>query len=210
MSVKNDLSKITGIDQNKGDVQTFLFAVLEEINDLTDAKFEKLPVNIQNWFTEACEASNNGEDIPDPDEDGFAPDEAQDITDDFDLDGDDEMELTPIEDVEVVVPKKVAKTKKPKDAKKKDVVEVVTETEPTVATKKPRRSIGNVERDKFGCLVGSKAAKAVELFVAGAKMSDVKKATGLNHYNLLNKLTEQGHKKLIDKGIIQLIHKDDV
>ena len=76
---------------------------------------------------------------------------------------------------------------------------------------KPKKATGG-GKDKFGCVVGSKRAKAAEMFEKGATMKDVRDAFDGNatFYNLLNKLKEAGHK--VDRqedGKLKLTHKDN-
>ncbi len=95
---------------------------------------------------------------------------------------------------------KKSKAKKGKSAKAKKTT--------TKATKKAN---GEHKTDAFGVKVGTKAARAVEMLTEGCKMSDVKRETGINHYNLVKKLVEEmGHKKTVHKGVITLTHKDVV
>lgn len=51
-------------------------------------------------------------------------------------------------------------------------------------------------KDEFGLRKGSKTSEAARLFARsnGATMAQVNEATGANQYNLLNALTEAGHK----------------
>jgi len=47
--------------------------------------------------------------------------------------------------------------------------------------------------DQFGLRAGTKASEAAAMFAQGAKMAAVNRATGTNHYNLINRLRKQGH-----------------
>lgn len=76
------------------------------------------------------------------------------------------------------------------------------------AQKKPAGS----NKDKFGCVVGSRRAEAAKMFERGATMGEVREHFGgnLTFYNLLNKLRDAGHhvEKTEDKKI-KLTHKDE-
>ena len=74
---------------------------------------------------------------------------------------------------------------------------------------------GNIEpqakeiplRDDFGLLIGSKSYVAVKMFRRGAKMKEVRNETGMNHYNLLNKIKAMGHTVEMNKGLIKITKK---
>lgn len=66
-----------------------------------------------------------------------------------------------------------------------------------------------VKRDEFGLSVKSLSHVAAQMFVKGAKMSDVKKETGNNHYNMLRKLEAKGHKIERKDGVITLTAKKE-
>lgn len=53
--------------------------------------------------------------------------------------------------------------------------------------------------NEFGFRVGTKRAAACDMFKEGAKMSEVKDAIGSSFYNLLIKLTKDGHKVIKSK-----------
>lgn len=73
----------------------------------------------------------------------------------------------------------------------------------------PKPKAKKKETDAFGLRVGTLSHQAAMMFVAGAKMAEVKKATGINHYNLLSKLEAKGHKVDRNDGIIKLTAKDE-
>lgn len=64
--------------------------------------------------------------------------------------------------------------------------------------------IGTVTKDTYGLRLGTLSSRAAEMFTAGAKMAEVKKETGINHYNLLRKLEASGHVVTREDAVITL------
>jgi hypothetical protein len=109
--------------------------------------------------------------------------------------------LPDLPDAKTKETKKVAKDKKSKTKDKKAKSDGNTDDKTDKKAKKS--SNGATKRtaspkDKFGLREGSKASDAAAMFEEGAKMADVKKATGGSHYNLLSKLKKLGHE--VDTG----------
>ena len=64
--------------------------------------------------------------------------------------------------------------------------------------------IVKVTKDTYGLRLGTLSSRAAEMFTKGAKMAEVKKETGINHYNLLRKLESSGHKVTREDAVITL------
>lgn len=62
-------------------------------------------------------------------------------------------------------------------------------------------------KDQFGLLNESKSSIAATMFVKGSTMAKVREETGINHYNLLNRLTDEGHEIERKAGVITLVPK---
>ncbi len=63
----------------------------------------------------------------------------------------------------------------------------------TPPAKPPRATVRADRQDKFGLRVGSKGSIAAAMLERGCTMADIKKATGGSRYNLLRKLSDEGH-----------------
>lgn len=63
--------------------------------------------------------------------------------------------------------------------------------------------------DRYGIRIGSSRHTAIQMLEEGAPMAAIRKETGTNHYNLLQKLEQEGHTVEHLEGVIKLTHKDD-
>jgi len=108
-------------------------------------------------------------------------------------------------------PKAKAKAKsEPKPVKKADTKKEVAKKK--VVVRKPKASEDDDEDvilDKWGCMEGSKNSKALALFEKGATAAEVKAAIGGTYYNILGKMTKQGHKVTKTGSLIKLTHMSD-
>lgn len=93
---------------------------------------------------------------------------------------------------------KFAKSATPSD------VEAAAAALPTTATAKLVIGSGIVTKDTYGLRLGTLSSRAAEMFTKGAKMAEVKKETGINHYNLLRKLEASGHVVTREDAVITL------
>ncbi len=82
-----------------------------------------------------------------------------------------------------------------------------TEGQPKPKSVTAGRDRGVSRHDKFGLRTGSAVSKAAAMFERGGTMADVKKATGSNQYNILQKLKTVGHKVNRKDGLITVAPK---
>lgn len=223
MSIEKEILDAVQTKQEDGESRTkFLARVVRRANKLKDDDWDVLSDEAQEWLNDAIDALGNQQEVPDFDGEPVSDDEPAaeaDASDGDDDGGDDDggdsvgddaetEESTDAEEPEPEAkpePKKVAKSgKKAKGGKAKKVAKKAKADKAEKPAKK-RASRRNV--DEFGLTVGSKSSKAAEAFKAGAKMADVRKATGITHYNLLARLQKQGHTVKKDKGVITLVPK---
>ena len=178
-----------------------------EIEDFPDRELEEA----EDEPEEVEEEAESGDEVEDDAEEG---DEAE--ADEADEEPESEEELAAAEEAEAeseneeaeaqaAKKAKAKKTKPEKPAKAEKVAKTpVKKTEPNYA-----RLTG--EKDKFGIIKGTKTATAVQLYEKGATAKDIKEATGGKFYNVLTKLTSEGHKlEKLPGGIFRLTHKDDI
>lgn len=158
------------------------------------------------------------------DDDGEDPVDSSDSADEADGDDDDDEELEeadddeqdenePEEDEKPVKAKgKKAPAKKAVPAPKKAPAKAVKEKAPPkeAKPKKPKSDDEEVYLDKWGCMVGSKNSQALAMFEKGATTTEVKKAIGGTYYNILKKMTQDGHRLEKQGALMTLIHKSDL
>ena len=99
-----------------------------------------------------------------------------------------------------------------KAAKPKAKGKTVKEAKPF---KKPKRVIDyNAiygEKDRYGIVKGTKTAEAVKLYEKGVTSAQLMDELGGRHYNVLARLSQQGHKiEKLQGGVWKVTHKDDI
>ncbi len=150
------------------------------------------------------ESSDDDEtDVSDSDSDEAEPDDAEEEL------SEDEPETDEPEDEPAPKPAKkkvVAKEKAaPKIPAKK---EVAPKKETAPAKKKQSGFDEDVVLDKWGCMEGSKNARAMAMFERGATSKEVSEEVGGTYYNILKKAQLNGHKLEKDGAIIKVTHRD--
>jgi len=79
----------------------------------------------------------------------------------------------------------------------------------TQIPRKPAKALSGHDKadklQKFGVRAGTKRAAALKMFLKGATMAQVRKATGTNHYNLLRALKRRGCTVKVEDGKIQVL-----
>ena len=206
MSIETELLKITGFEPKRKypDRQDYLAALARAANQLEDEDFDKLSESAIDWFNAAAKAIGNKRDIeefeafPVTDIPGNVPQDAEE---------EDPLEAEVAEADAEEEPEKPVKLKKdgtPRQANRGPALgKRFNKKLPPAAInlKLPETddNIVDVELDKFACIPGTKNAKAAALFEQGARMADVTKTIGGTYYNLLARLTKQGHK--VEKGL---------
>lgn len=170
------------------------------------------------------EADDSGDDSEDgdgdtasDDDDDTDPDDGDDAEDDeASEDGDDE----PAEDDEPEDDEPEEKPAKKKPAKAAVKAEKPAKEKPAAkpakekgeATGKKKGSFGrddDVVLDKWGCMEGSKNARALNMFEKGATAKEVKDDLGGTYYNILKRVVQDGHTLEKDGAIIKITHKDE-
>lgn len=171
--VRGQLPTKTSKRDLKQDTQEWLQKLLRGTSALEDHEFDALSQQARDWIDKAADRYNSDKPLPDISSTPVAEEE-------FEPPASTGIPIEDLPDADMGGVKKAKRTdaqKTPKAKKEKPV----------------RKSVGSVDRDQFGVREGTSSAKALKMFVAGAKMSDVKAATGVNHYNLLNKVKAEGH-----------------
>lgn len=193
-----------------------------------DDLFDTISQEAADWFNAATEARNKKNEIDDfPDLEAEVAEEAEDEPEDeAEAEADDDAEeaedeaadeseeaaesdeeLTASEEAEAESENEEAEAQAAKKAKGK---------KPAAKQPKKKREPTGYERitgekDRFGIIKGTKSSVAVGLYEKGASAKDIKEATGGKHYNVLTKLSKEGHKlEKLPGGIFRLTHKDDI
>lgn len=199
MSIEMELLNSTRFKQDADafdDRQDYLAAIVKAVDKLSADAFDELSDEASDWFNKSVKALNTKRPLPD-----FDP-----------VNGNDE-------DAE-----SSAKVRKAANAK---MVEAEPETgeagdeaqadEPAEKAipkiTKPKIINGELVKDRFGVVLGTKTAQAVALYntPTGATIKEIDEKVGGRHMNILKKLVTQGHRVLkLEHGRIQLIHKNDM
>jgi hypothetical protein len=221
MSVENELVTATKFKRKADDYterQDYLADVVKAVDRLAHDKFEKLTDEAADWFNDAVKALNSKDDLPEFEGNGVDPDASADerkaanaaMEDGDELTGESEDNREGPEDK----PSKIKKAKagRPKKAVKEKSTRVAdAEGEAEPAT--PRVRNGELEKDRFGVVLGTKTHQAVMMYAAeeGASLKEIDASIGGRFANILRRLTKDGHhvQKDPESGRFRLIHKDD-
>lgn len=231
-AVERELIKVTGYKAQRkfSDRQDYLKSILNAVSKLENDDFDGLTDAAASWTNAAVESTNSRvDDIPDfdevpvtdaegnPSEDSSADDttdppnepEDDEPSDDDESDEEDEplqaAEDTDEAEAEVVPDKKPAK--KLAKAKKEVKKEVKA---PGPAAKPKFEYEHEVEMDRWGCMIGSKASYAAAMFERGATMKEVTTEIVGTYYNLLKKLVKHGHVLEKEGHVLKICHMDDL
>jgi hypothetical protein len=200
-------------------VRTFDVACQKD-GDLFDSVSDKAA----DWFNDAVDARNNKDDIedfPDLEEADDAEDEAEESEADEGAESSDADEGSELSDEEAAAEAEAesdneeAEAKAAKKAAKPKAGKATTKPVPAKAKKKTKREptgYENItgEKDRFGVILGTKTAKAVEMYERGASLREIKTELGGKFYNILTQLAEKGHRvEKLPGHIFKLTHKDD-
>lgn len=212
-------TKIKALDHE--DRQDFLAAVSRAAHKLKDDDYDNLSNEAAIWHKAAVDALNAKEEIPDFD--GSIGDEAPETeadepeateTEDEASEDEDEVDEPELELEEPAPKKKVAPAAKPAKAEKAPPKPSKAATKKRLEENKLKRikySELSGEKDKFGIIDGTKTSQAVAMYEKGATTAEIRAALQGRYFNILRKLTADGH--LVEKkenGKIYVIHKDDV
>jgi hypothetical protein len=236
--IEKELIKITGYKARKkfANRQEYLRSILNDVSKLDNDQFDELTDEAAVWTNKAVEALNarpeeeipdfdeieavddseddNDQDHDDPEveEDSETEGEADDDPDEEDADEDDaeaqdedEEVVTDDSDEEDEPAPKKAKNKVPP---KKSTLKKIKQSHKRAPRTSPNDP--DVVLDKWGCMEGSKNARALAMFEKGATTREVKDAIGGTYYNILKKAEQQGHRLEKDGSIIKLTHRDDL
>ena len=206
--LQDELVKASGFEPTKNyDRQNWLAALARSVNELPEEDFDGLSVEAQDWFNEAVKALNKKKEIPDF-ADAEETEETEEATADDEGDpSDDEIEAKPdTEEVEEAAPpKKAAKGKKAKAEPDEDE-EAPAPKKRAPAAKKPAAAVSGA--DEYG-VTGGKSQQAIKMLEKGCRMSDITEEVGGTYYNLIQRLTKDGH--VVEKtgnGMLKLTHAD--
>ncbi len=204
MSIELELLNATRFKQDAdafGDRQDYLAAIVKAVDKLSADDFDELSDEASEWFNKSVKALNTKRPLPD-----FDPTEGND------------------EDPELSARRRKAANAKAEAAPEAEAEEVGCDDAPpeTQAAKPPKKAPaaitkpkivnGELVKDRFGVVLGTKTAAAVALYntESGATVKEIDEKIGGRHMNILKKLTEFGHKVLkLEGGRVKLIHKDD-
>jgi hypothetical protein len=199
--VEREISERTMVSRRKGENRnTYLQRLTEGVNELSDDDFNTLSNDAQEWANLACTEYSAGQPITDFNKEVIKGNVGNEFP---------STKISEKLNVSDLVEDEGSEIKES---------EVITELNPVVKVnypetrnkeKKTRTSSGN-GKDRYGLRVGSKTSRAVELYEQGVKMCVVREELGCNYYNVLNKLSQQGHIiEHLDGGIIKIRHKED-
>jgi len=203
--LQDELVKASGFEPTKNyDRQNWLAALARSVNELPEEDFDGLSVEAQDWFNEAVKALNKKKDVPDfpdaePTEEAAA-DDAETETEEGDPSDDED-----VAEEETPPPKKAAKGKKAKAEPVEDE-EAPAPKKRAPAAKKPAAAVSGA--DEYG-VTGGKSQQAIKMLEKGCRMSDITEEVGGTYYNLIQRLTKDGH--VVEKtgnGMLKLTHAD--
>lgn len=225
-AIERELIKMTGYKAPRkfSDREDYLKSLLNAVMKLTDDDFDNLTDEAAAWTNQAVDAHNskNGT-IPDFDEVEEATDDAEETVDEEATEDADEV----VDDDEATVTDEPeddsnedtdpdgedeppAKPVKKKPAGKAKAPAKVPAKEKVAAKKpKPIDDEEDVVVDKWGCMEGSKNARALALFEQGATAKEVKDKIGGTYYNILAKMVKNGHKMEKDGAVIKITHSSE-
>jgi hypothetical protein len=199
--LQKELVSASGFEPTKNyDRQNWLAALARQVNELPEVEFDALSVEAQDWFNEAVKALNKKKDVPDF-EDAEETEAAADAEAEEGDPSDDEI---PAEE-ETPPPKKAAKGKKAQTKPDEDE-EAPAPKKRVPAPKKPAAAVSGA--DEYG-VTGGKSQQAIKMLEKGCRMSDITEEVGGTYYNLIQRLTKDGH--VVEKtgnGMLKLTHAD--
>lgn len=206
-------------DKGYADRQDYLAALLIAMDKkISDDQYDLLSDDAVAWHVKAVEAKDNSKTIPDFEEQESEDGEELELTDPKHplhraaepTSEDDEVDPEtvnpePVDEDEEPEPKPVKgpKTKKP---------EVVAR--PKSEKKLPKREVDysalTGEKDRYGIIKGTKTSLAVALYEKGRTLAQVTDELGGRHYNILTRLTKDGHfVEKLEGGVWKVTHRDD-
>jgi hypothetical protein len=219
MLIEQELIDATRFDMTWVDYelkQEYLTALARAVAQLSDEEFDKLSPEAADWANEAARAIKARKFITDFD----GETEVTPENDPFDAVGAESgNEIKSVESVATALvsePEAPTKVKKPRSRKagtggKKAKKEVKVETDVLEVTQPVQvNEVPQGAYDRFKVAIGTKSHHAVNMFLQGCRMSEVHKVLGDNYYNLLRRMTKEGHRVSKVDGVIKLTHKDDV
>ncbi len=185
--VEQELLKAVGSKfkpPKKADRQDYLAALVQAVIRLSDAHYDELSDEADQWQTAAVEALNNKSNIPE-----------------FDGEGNDQGDETQAEEAdpeaeevqEVEAESEIEEEPEPPKAKKAKTASKPKKAKETDLPPPPYNRITG-KKSKFGIYEGTKTAQAVAMYERGATVREVTEAMKGRHYNILKKLAQAGHK----------------
>lgn len=236
-AVEKELIKVTAYKARTkfADRQDYLGSILNAVMKLDDAAFDDLSDEAATWANAAVEAKNGKSDIPDFDEiteeasdetGDEADDEAEDSGDDSEdsddsSDSDDDgaaVDDDDADDEDAEIPEDDSEDED--EPEEKPVKKKAKPPAKPVKAEKPEKKQGgkrsgafgrddDVVLDKWGCMEGSKNQRALAMFEKGATAKEVKEEVGGTYYNILKRLTAEGHSVEKEGAVIKITHKSD-
>jgi hypothetical protein len=222
-AIEQELVEATGFEPTKNyERQDYLAALARAVNDIEEADFDGLTVDAQDWFNAAVKALNKKQELPDfPDAETEAEvEEAAEAEEEAEAsiaEEEPEAEEKPKkkgasvkQGAKAAAADKKAKAEAPKKRKGQPPRKL---DHPPIVHPAPDTKLEDLDfaMDRFGIVKGSKNHSAAAMLEKGCRMADVTETIGGTYYNLLQRLTKQGH--LVEKasnGELKLTHKDDV
>lgn len=221
--IEAELVKATKFKKAKyPDRQQYLSALLEAIDKLTNEAYDSLSDEAFAWHKEAVPAREAKTPIPDfteaeETEDATPVEEATEH-DETGISEEQTAEAEATEEIQASVPedgghagqqdgsgdKKAATKSKGKTAA------------PAKEAKKPSKKSPDYtaltgEKDRYGIIIGTKTAEAVKMYEKGCTAAQIYEALDGRFYNILKRLTGEGHRvEKLEGGVWKLTHKDDL
>jgi hypothetical protein len=203
--------------------QDHLAALVRGIDKLKQDDWDNLSDAAVEWHTAAVAKMDKKHEIADfPDLKEIV--DATTETEDTDTDAEPENIIADFPDIERVPedepeqeteekPAKKTKAKKEKKVVVREFKESLSNDEVPVKQGPERYDNISGDKDRFGITIGTKTHDAVKMYNRpdGATLKQVDEAIGGRHYNILTRLTKDGHK--VEKrggGVWKVTHRDNV
>lgn len=217
MTTEEQIVKVTKIKESSFKIrQDYLAALVRGIDKLSQDEWDNLSDDVVNWHIAAVGQMDKKRQIEDfadiPTASQAEPEEMENAEPEerpHSVDSDD-VSTEPVSEEETLEPQ--TEEKKPRGRPKKAKAEKVKSKSQFENRPEPERySKITGEKDRFGITIGTKTHEAVKMYNTpeGASLKQVDAALGGRHYNILQKLTKDGHKVEKIGDVWRVKHRDD-
>lgn len=222
MTTEEQIVKVTKVKESAYKVrQDYLAALVRGIDKLSEDEWDNLSNDVVNWHIAAVGQMDKKRQIedfkdvtntlPDEGEDDNSPPEKDEGTSDISSASEND-DFIKEPSAEEPLPEQETEEKKPRKSKKAKAEKVKAKSQFENRPEPERYSKITGEKDRFGITIGTKTHEAVKMYNTdeGATLKQVDAALGGRHYNILQKLTKDGHKvEKLAGGYWRVKHKGD-